>query len=142
MPKAEREAEGARIWALASALEDDDRQEAAVELYRVAARLGNKNAWVSLGNLLGTLAMPGASAEAIYWLRRYLRISPSQAAWNLAMYHRQRGRRASYFHWLKRAAEEGDEDAVEALSDPERLKHAWWALEGIDPPPMAQLRAL
>lgn len=142
MRNADAKAEGERLRALASDLEEEGHLEAAIELFRAAAKLGNTNAWASLGNLLGTVAAPSPSAEALYWLRRYLRVYPSHAAWNLAMYHRYLGRRALYFHWLKRAAKEGDEDAAEALANSERLKHAWWALDGVDPPPMARLRSV
>jgi TPR repeat protein len=86
--------------------------------------------------------MPGPSPEALYWLRRLQRENPAQAFWNLAMYHRQRGRRRLYFHWLEKAAAAGEEDAVTALGDPERLKQAWWALEGVRPPEQFRLRSL
>ena len=140
--KTDREAEARRIWTLACELQDDGRIEAAIELYRVSSRLGWSPAWINLSSLLGDHAMPGPSPEAIYWLRRLARENPSQAWWNLAMYHRQRGRRRLYLYWLRKAAGAGDEDAIMAMSDPERLKHIWWALDGIEPPPPFRLRGL
>jgi len=123
-------------------LQDEGRIEAAIELYRVASKFGWSPAWNNLSSLLGDLAAPGASPEALYWLRRLHRQDPANAAWNLAMYHRQRGRRRLYLHWLGKAAEAGEKDAVSALAQPERLEITWWALDGIDPPPMARLRQL
>ncbi len=140
MRRADREAEGTRIDLLAQELEEEGRIEPAIELYRVAAKLGNLGARIRLSALLGDLAMPHASAEAIYWIRRYAPEYPSHAWWNLAMYHRQRGNRRWYLYWLKRSADEGDEDAIAGLNDPDRLKQAWWALDGIEPPPPFRLR--
>jgi hypothetical protein len=142
MREAERETEARRIWTLACELEDDGRIEAAVELYRVSSKLGWSPAWINLAGLLGDLAMPSASPEALYWLRRLQREDPGGAAWNLAMYHRQRGRQRLYLYWLNKAAQAGEEDAVAALANPERLERTWWALDGVDPPPMARLRQL
>jgi TPR repeat protein len=142
MRKGEREAEGERLCRLADALADEEQTEAAIELYRLSAKLGNSSAAICLSNLLGDVAMPGPSPEAIYWIRRVAKDNPSQAWWNLAMYHRQRGRRRLYLYWLGKAAEAGDEDAIVAVNDPERLSHAWWALDGIDPPPPFRLRGV
>lgn len=142
MSKAEPEAEGRRIWALACELEDEGRLEAAIELYRVSARRGWSPSQLNLARLLGDRAMPGPSPEALYWLRRLERDDPGSAAWNIAMYHRQRGRRRLYFHWLEKAAAAGEEDAAAALGDPERLRQAWWALDGVWPPPQFRLRGV
>ena len=142
MRKAEREAEGARICTLAWELEADGRLEAAIELYRVAAKLGNDAAMDNLSALLGDAAMPGPSSEALYWLDRSARREPGRAWWNRAMYYRQRVRRRLYFHWLTKSAEAGYEDAIQALRDSARLEHAWWALDGVTPPPKFQLRGL
>jgi TPR repeat protein len=142
MHRAEREAEGRRICILACELEEDGRLEAAVELYRVAAKLGDQAAWTNLSALLGDAAMPGPSAEALHWLDRWARRDPAEAWWNRAMYYRQRGRRRLYLHWLTRSAQAGSEDAVQALSDPRRLEQAWWALDGVMPPRKFRLRGL
>jgi TPR repeat protein len=142
MSRAEREAEGLRIWALACDLEEEGRIEVAIELYRVSARFGWAPSQLNLAGLLGDRAMPGPSPEALYWLRRLGREDPGSAAWNIAMYHRQRGRRRLYFHWLEKAAAAGEEGAVAALGDRERLKQAWWALDGVWPPPRFRLRSV
>ena len=140
MRKADREKEAERICVLACNLEGEGHVEAAIELYRMSSKLGFPPAWTNLSRLLGDLAMPGASSEALYWLHRLRRNDPACAAWNLAMYHRQRGRRTLYLRWLEKAAAAGDEDAVAALNVRNRHNRPWWVLEGIDPPPMAKLR--
>lgn len=142
MRRAEREAEGLRICTLACDLEEEGRLEAAIELYRVAAKLGDEAAWTNLSALLGDAAMPGPSAEALYWLDRWARRAPGEAWWNRAMYYRQRGRRRLYLHWLAKSAGAGFEDAVHALSDPARLERAWWALDGVMPPQKFRLHGL
>lgn len=142
MRRFEREAEGLRVCMLACDLEEDGRVEAAIELYRVAAKLGDASAITNLSALLGDTAMPGPSPEALYWLDRWARREPGAAWWNRAMYFRQRGQRRLYLHWLTRSAEAGYEDAIQALSDPARLELAWWALDGVLPPSKFQLRGL
>ncbi len=116
--------------------------EAAIELYRVAAKLGDVAAWTNLSALLGDAAMPGSSVEALYWLDRWARRDPGAAWWNRAMYYRQRGRRGLYFRWLSRSAEAGYEDAVQALSNRERLEQTWWALDDVMPPQKFRLRGI
>lgn len=89
--------------------------ERAVTFYRQSAAKKYRSAYVNLGNLLDKSDNPLRQKEAVYWYKRAFREGAKAGAWNLAMHYRNRGVRRWYLHWLSRAAEMGEEDAIKAL---------------------------
>ncbi|ATQ41622.1 sel1 repeat family protein [Caulobacter mirabilis] len=95
----------------ASDLEDAGDLDGAITLYRRAAILGDRTAQMNLGVILSRPGSPH-EAEGLRWSYRATRSGEAAPAWNLAMHHRMRGNRRRYFHWLKVAADRGDEEAI------------------------------
>lgn len=104
-----------RKWAQGCALEDEGKIGEAIEVYRIAVRMGSEEAMSNLGNLLDDKIVPPRPREAVYWYKRALKRGLPSAAWNLAMHYKILGKRRWYIYWLQVAAKLGDSDAVDAL---------------------------
>jgi len=94
---------------------------AAVQYFRSAARLGNPEAQVNLGNMYDA----GEGVEADFKrAAHYYKLAASkgvpEAAYNLAVAYKQRGMPFWGAFWLRRAGELGDEDATAELNGGQR----------------------
>ncbi len=88
----------------------------AVALFLRAARLGNPEAQVNLGNALDAghgVAM--SFTEARRWYKNAARRGAPEGAFNLAISYRAQGNDRMARFWLERANEMGDTDAREFL---------------------------
>ncbi|MCP5198051.1 MAG: sel1 repeat family protein [Gammaproteobacteria bacterium] len=82
-----------------------------------AAKLGNPEAQVNLGNLYD--AGQGVEQDrkrAAYWYKRAIKKEIPEAAYNLAISYKQQGKIRWAQFWFKRASEMGDEDAMNELT--------------------------
>lgn len=75
---------------------------------------GNKSAIVQLGLILSN--DPDTVEESLKWLIIANDFGSADAAWNLAMIARERGDLAGMKRWLDRAADLGEEDAIDIRS--------------------------
>ncbi len=107
--------EADRIWAEAVDLADAGKIDEAIARYLTAARMGHVAAQSNLANLLDDEVVPARPHEAVYWYKRAIRGGSAVAAWNLAMHYRNQGKLRWYFHWLRVAAQMGEEDAATEL---------------------------
>jgi len=85
--------------------------------FQCAAKLGNPQAQVNLGNLYD--AGEGVEQDrkrAAYWYKRAVKKQVPEAAYNLAVSYKQQGKIKWAQFWFKRASEMGDEDAMDELS--------------------------
>lgn len=90
--------------------------DAYLAFYR-AAKLGDPQAQVNLGNLYD--AGEGVKQDrkrASHWYKRAIHKGVPEAAYNLAVSYKQQGKIRWARYWFKRAAEMGDEDAIEECS--------------------------
>ena len=94
----------------------------AIRWYRRAALKKHTSAMLNLGNIMDSLPSEENRKEAIYWYKLAIQHGNRSGAWNLAMLYRNRRIRRWYLHWLHRAAELGDEDAVATLRKIERAR--------------------
>lgn len=81
-----------------------------------AAKLGDKNAQVNLANMLD--AGEGVLKDhkkAAYWYKRAIRQKSPEAAYNLAISYKHQGKIRWFDYWIKRAADMGDQDAIDQL---------------------------
>lgn len=90
---------------------------AAAQLFRQAARLGNPNAQLNLGNLYDA----GEGVEVRYESAiRFYRLAAKkglpEAAHNLAIAYRNRGNDRWAQFWFRRASDMGDVDAAAEMS--------------------------
>lgn len=88
----------------------------AVRQFQQAARLGNPNAQINLGNLYDAgegVEMSFESAVRCY--RLAAKKGLPEAAYNLAVAYRNRGKNRWAQFWLLRASEMGDADAAHEL---------------------------
>lgn len=98
-------------------LYEDGKVQEAFLCFQTAAKLGNPQAQVNLGNLYD--AGEGVCQDrkrAIYWYKLAIRKGIPEAAYNLAVSYQQRGNMRWAGFWFTRAAEMGDEDAIDELA--------------------------
>jgi len=90
--------------------------KSAIRHFRIAARHGNSEAQVNLGNMYdageGVLLNPKI---AKYYYKLAIRKGVSEAAYNLAISYRQRGQLRWANYWLRRASAMGDTDAMDVI---------------------------
>lgn len=85
--------------------------------FQRAAKLGNPQAQVNLGNLYD--AGEGVEQDqklAAYWYKHAIKNGVAEAAYNLAVSYKQQGKIKWAQFWFKRASEMGDEDAMDQLT--------------------------
>lgn len=95
-------------------LVNTDRPRGIEDLTRLAED-GDKSAIVFLGLYLGEELR--TREESTKWLLLAAQFGSAQAAWNLAMDARERGDIQAMKDWIDRAADLGEEDAIEARSN-------------------------
>lgn len=127
-----------QLWAEAHERENQGRLFEAEALYTVSAQLGYCLAMNSLAILIEDVMTPPRPLEAVYWLKRAVAAGDDTAAWNLAMRQRQAGRRRWYVHWLRVADQMGHAEAAEVLPVATTRDDIWWAIEGVNPPPLVK----
>ncbi len=110
-----------RLFSEASELEDEGKIQQAVERYLVSAQMGHSSAQNNLATLLDGKVTPSRPKEAVYWYKRAVRSGDCIAAWNMAMHHRNRGKRRWQIHWLRVAVRMGHDEAAEELRKLVRL---------------------
>jgi TPR repeat protein len=92
----------------------------AIRLYKLAAARGFTPALTNLGNIYDDLLEPPQPAKAVGLYRKAVQQGSRAGAWCLAMHYRNQGRDRWYRYWLRRAAEMGEEDAIDELARMER----------------------
>ena len=98
----------------------------AFQLFQQAARAGNPNAQVNLGNLYDAGEGVEVSFEsAVQWYKLAAKKGLPEAAYNLAITHRNRGNIRWAQFWFIRASEMGDADAaLELVNGKKPRSHA------------------
>lgn len=99
---------------LALLLRATDREAEAEELLRLGIRLGERESYLPLGNLLDETGR-AEEAEAMY-VEGY-RQGDAFCAYNMSLMLYEQGRDEDARDWMLRAAEGGDEWAIRALED-------------------------
>lgn len=90
--------------------------EEAFTVFQYAAKLGSLEAQVNLANLLDSGAVGEKNCkQAAYWYKRAIKNGSPEAAYNLAISYRQQGKSRWFGYWIRKAAEMGDEDALDEL---------------------------
>lgn len=96
---------------------------AASQLFRQAARLGNPNAQVNLGNLYDAgEGVEMSFGSAVWYYRLAAKNGLPEAAYNLAVAYRNRGKNRWSQFWLRRASAMGDSDATVEIASAEKGK--------------------
>lgn len=115
------ESHTSRAWTLFETgyvLQELGRHDAAFEFYIQAARSGVLEAQVCVANFYVDGSGVGRDLRAAAdWYKRAAQRGLPEAAYNLALLHRDQGRHRWYRHWLAKAAAMGDEDAACELAD-------------------------
>lgn len=108
---------GRRHLALGCADYERRAFKSAIRHFQAAARRGNSEAQVNLGNMhdAGEGTEPNAKLAAHYY-KLAIRKGVPEAAYNLAVSYRQQGKSRWANYWLRRASEMGDADAMEAAA--------------------------
>jgi TPR repeat protein len=97
-------------------LYEQGKLEEAFEAFHIAAKLGNPQAQVNLGNLFDAGEGTGQDRKrAAYWYKKAASKGVAEAAYNLAISYKQQGKTRFSQFWFKRASELGDEDALEEI---------------------------
>lgn len=89
----------------------------AIRLFRKSAEMGCVPALARLGRIYDDLLKPARPALAVHWYKQGVRRGSDVAAQNLAMHYKQLGKTRWYRHWLKRAADLGDDDSRAELEN-------------------------
>lgn len=84
-------------------------------MYERAVAAGSTDAMVNLAMIYEHRTSPPKAQEAILLNERAVAGGSPLAAWNLHRTYEMQGREGDSHHWLKVAAELGDEDAVALL---------------------------
>lgn len=104
-----------RLYSIADEWEDDERFDDAAELFGWMARLNYQEAQSRLAILFDDYVTPRQPGKAVYWMKRAIRNGSTLDVYNLAVHHRGLGHRKGHIFWLKKAAEIGDESAIDDL---------------------------
>lgn len=99
------------VFCQAEEAEERGDLRGAIRLFRKSAEMGCVPAPARLGRIYDDLLTPPRPDLAVYWYKRGARRGNEIAAQNLAMHYKHLGKTRLYRHWLKRAAELGDEDS-------------------------------
>lgn len=96
---------------------DENRLDEAAILFREAADLGETEGLVNLGTIYGDKKFHGydCGMERLLYKRAF-ELGCSYGASNLAITYRERGNMRKYKHWIKLAADQGNEFAIEAMA--------------------------
>jgi TPR repeat protein len=97
-------------------LESKGDIEGAIHAYSEAAKLGSSSALVNLGNIFDDVISPPDPERAVSCYKSAAELGNPAGAWCLAVHYRNLGNDEQYLHWLKTAADMGEEDAIEILS--------------------------
>jgi len=110
-----------RLWARGDNAWDRGHLDEAERLFRSAAEMGDPSAMDSLATLLDETRRPD---EAVVWYERALAAGNQTTAWNLAMHYVPLRNMDLYRHWMQKAAEFGEKDAiaeVKKFGDPQYM---------------------
>ncbi|GAA3620649.1 hypothetical protein GCM10022223_41900 [Kineosporia mesophila] len=102
------------VYERACALAEADQHPEAAALFRQAAELGHRHAWLALGNSLGSL---GRHAEAVDAYRAAAEMGDPDAFLNLGIHHEELQGWASAEVAYRHAETAGDARAILALGD-------------------------
>jgi len=98
------------------ALAERGELSAAAALFLRAAKLGNPQAQVNLGNALDAgYGVAKSFPDARHWYKNAARRGVPEGAFNLATSYRDQGNHRMARFWLERAAQLGDADARKLL---------------------------
>lgn len=86
----------------------------AIRLHTKAANLGYSGSSSNLGVIYSYL-VPPQMKKSVYWCKRAVRQGDRSGAWNLSVHYRMMKNERWRLHWLRRAAEMGEEDAIAEL---------------------------
>lgn len=97
-------------------LYEEGKLEEAFLAFHRAAKLGNPEAQVNLGNLYDNgYGVEHDPKRAAYWYKRAIKKGLPEAAYNLAISYKKQKKLKWASFWFKRAFEMGDEDAMDEL---------------------------
>lgn len=113
MDKSEKSSAALEIFNSAFELESNGDIESAINLYSQAAKLGSSSSLINLGNIYDDVIDPPDNVRASACYKSAVRLGNAAGAWCLAVHYRNLGKNRWYRHWLKIAAEMGEEDAIE-----------------------------
>jgi TPR repeat protein len=98
-----------------SLYEEGEYRQAFLAFHR-AAKLGDPQAQVNLANMYDAGEGVNQDRErAIHWYKLAIKKGVPEGAYNLAVSYRQQGKIKWARYWFQRAAEMGDEDALNEL---------------------------
>lgn len=111
---------GVRLYQEHLDAEAAGRPEIALAKLKHSARLGEPMAKhaIAYGLAKDDATDAAATRTSLRLYREAANSGFAPSAWNLARHYERTGNRRTYFKWLRRAAEIGDEDARDELSDP------------------------
>ncbi|WP_082611312.1 SEL1-like repeat protein [Lysobacter sp. Root916] len=97
-------------------LQEKKKFSSAFKLYLKAAMLGVPEAQISVANYYEDgVGVRSDAVLSVYWYKKAVASGLHEAAYNLALHHKNRGARRWYRYWLERAANMGDKDAAKEL---------------------------
>lgn len=88
----------------------------AISLYKQASRRGFAPAKTNLGNIYDDVLEPPQPRKAVELYRRAVKLGSRAGASCLAAHYRNLGNDRWYRYWLRRAAEMGEEDALNEVA--------------------------
>lgn len=104
-----------KLFVEAFSAEEEGQLETAVLLYARSASLGSSSAMINLGNLYDDILDPRDPMQAVKYYEDAVRFGNPDGASCLAAHYKNLEDHRLYQHWLKRAADMGDEDAIKLL---------------------------
>lgn len=110
-----------KLWREACNLDEQGKLKEATRVYELAVAAGSADAMVNLAVIYEDRTSPPKSQEAVSLNERAAAAGHSIAAWNLHRHYEMLGQRAESDHWLKMAANLGDDDAIALMKDLGRL---------------------
>lgn len=96
-------------------LESEGRYVEAIKVYEQSAKLGFTSSMINLGNIYFEDACKNIELAKKYYRMAASHLNPA-GAWNLYIVYRDGGNKRRSQFWLKRAAELGEEDAIDILN--------------------------
>ena len=105
------------LWREACKLDDLGKLQEAARIYELAVAAGSTDAMVNLAVIYEDRTLPPRSQEAVSLNERAAAAGHPCAAWNLHRHYEMLGQRSESDHWLKVAADLGDDDAIAVMKE-------------------------
>lgn len=105
-----------KVFSEAFHAQEEGNLDKAISLYKQASRMGFAPAQTNLGNIYDDVLDPAQPRKAVELYRKAVKLGSRAGASCLAAHYRNLGNNRWHFYWLRRAAEMGEEDAINELS--------------------------